>query len=139
GEAHKGKRASMVRQLARQIMDGPGDGPKLFEWGEQEREYAYVDDIVRANLAATHAQQSCVVNIGTGSSISFNALVARLNDALGVKFPIKPQYIKNPHGTNYQAHTLCDMRLAKEKIGFEASFDISRGIIAYHNSGTLLD
>src|SRR3989344_3186169 len=49
GESHKGPMASMVYRLAGQMQKG---NPRLFKWGEQAREYIYIDDVVRANVLA---------------------------------------------------------------------------------------
>ena len=48
-ENHKGKRASMIWQLAQQMKAG---NPRIFKMGEQKRDYIYVEDVVRANLPA---------------------------------------------------------------------------------------
>src|SRR5574341_680 len=49
-EAHKGAAASMVYQLAAQIR--AGKRPRIFKYGEQERDFVYVRDVVKATLAA---------------------------------------------------------------------------------------
>jgi len=75
GEARKGKRASMIYQLAQQIKQGP---PRLFGDGKQKRDYIYIDDVVRANLLAMELNESQVINIATGTATSFNNLVSLL-------------------------------------------------------------
>lgn len=130
GEKHKGKRASMIYQLAEQMKNGD---PRLFEWGEQKRDWVYVKDVVEANLLASEGQESAVVNCGYGQAVSFNDIVAILNKTLGTDK--KPIYFKNPFEAAYQNHTVCDMNLAAEKIGFHPKFDIEKGIEDYFNSG----
>ncbi len=131
-ENHKGKRASMIFQLAQQMQKG---NPRLFRHGEQKRDYLYVDDAVRANLMAAEARQSCVVNCGSGTAVSFNELVERLNRLLDVRR--EPEYIENPYADRYQSHTECDMALAKQQLGFVPEFDLQRGLEAYRRSGFL--
>jgi ADP-L-glycero-D-manno-heptose 6-epimerase len=131
-ENHKGARASMIYQLARQMLRG---NPKLFKHGEQKRDYLYVDDAVAANMLAARATESCIVNCGSGTAVTFNDLVAMLNEALGVRR--EPEYIENPYADRYQSHTECDMSLAKVKLGFVPKFDIRKGIAAYAGSGWL--
>ena len=126
GESHKGKRASMIYQLARQMTRG---NPRLFKYGEQKRDYLYVDDAVRANLLAAQAAESCIVNCGSGRAVSFNDLVSQLNRVLGVDRT--PEYIDNPYEDRYQSHTECDMTLAKQKLGFVPEFDLTKGLAAY--------
>jgi ADP-L-glycero-D-manno-heptose 6-epimerase len=131
-ENHKGARASMIFQLAQQMKGG---NPRLFAYGEQKRDYIYVEDVVRANLLAAQAQQSCIVNCGYGASVTFNDLVAGLNRVLGLQR--QPEYIANPYADRYQSHTECDMSLAREKLGFTPETAIQRGLEEYFRSGFL--
>ena len=131
-ENHKGPRASMIYQLAVQMRKG---NPRLFKYGEQKRDYLYVEDAVRANLLAAEAHQSCIVNCGSGAAVTFNEMVEILNKTLGVER--KPEYIENPYADRYQSHTECDMTLAKRLLGFTPEFDVRRGIEAYARSGFL--
>src|ERR1051326_5898910 len=50
GEARKGKMASMVYQLARQML--AGQRPRIFADGSQARDQVYVDDVVDCTIAA---------------------------------------------------------------------------------------
>lgn len=122
----------MIYQLARQMMSG---NPRLFEFGEQKRDYIYVKDVVRANLLASAAGASCIVNCASGRATTFNRLVEILNSELGLDR--KPEYFPNPFGANYQSDTRCDTAEAAERIGFEAAFGIEEGIRDYVESGWL--
>jgi ADP-L-glycero-D-manno-heptose 6-epimerase len=86
-ESHKGKMASMVYQLYRQLKTS--GRARLFEGtdgytdGEQRRDFVFVNDIVRVNLAlAEGPARSGVYNVGTGQARTFNdvagTIVARL-------------------------------------------------------------
>ena len=132
GEGVKGKRATMIYQLAEQMKAG---NPRIFKFGEQKRDYIYVKDVVRANVLALHAKESVIVNCGSGRATSFNDLIAILNSVLGTART--PEYIENPYTAHYQNHTECDMSLAKEKIGFVPEYDIEKGIRDYFTSGFL--
>ncbi|MBI4142114.1 NAD-dependent epimerase/dehydratase family protein [Candidatus Woesearchaeota archaeon] len=131
-ENHKQKRASMIYQLAQQMLTG---NPKLFEWGHHRRDFIYIDDVVEANLLAMQAKESCVVNCGTGKAVSFNEIVHFLNRTLGTNR--KQEYIKNHFEKTYQEHTVCDMNLAKEKLGFLPKYSVEEGIKKYYESGWL--
>ena len=133
-ENHKAKRASMVYQLAQQMVRGI---PKLFKYGEQKRDYIYISDVVKMNMLATKTHESCVVNCGYGKAVTFNELVDILNETLGTTR--EPEYIDNPYEGNYQDHTECDMGVAKEKLGFVPEFDIRAGIKNYYESGFLVE
>jgi ADP-L-glycero-D-manno-heptose 6-epimerase len=132
GEMHKGSRSSMIRQLAMQMVHG---NPKLFKDGEQERDYIFIDDVVEANLLALKASESCIVNCGSGSATTFNNIVGILNEVMNTERTI--EYIDNPYVDRYQNFTLCDMSLAKEKIGFVPDYDIKKGIEAYAKTGLM--
>jgi ADP-L-glycero-D-manno-heptose 6-epimerase len=132
GESHKGPMASMIYKLARQMQTGD---PTLFAYGSQRRDYIYVDDVVRANVAALDAEESCVVNCATGASPTFNEVVDVLNDELGLART--PVYIENPHPDSYQSDIRCDVSRARELLGFTAEYDLARGIREYHASGLL--
>lgn len=53
--------------------------------GEQERDYVYVGDIVRANVAALDRGDGDAVNIGTGNGVSVNSIHQLLKEATGYR------------------------------------------------------
>jgi ADP-L-glycero-D-manno-heptose 6-epimerase len=132
GEDHKGKLASMIHQLAKQML--AGKRPRIFDPGTQRRDFVYVDDVVQANLDATTATESGAVNVGAGQSWSFNEVVAELNRALGTDLPA--DYFANPYSFT-QDWTETDLTRARQLIGFAPKFDLRRGVEAYHASGKL--
>lgn len=133
GEAKKGKRATMIYQLAQTMLK---ENPRLFKYGEQKRDYLYVKDVVVANLLGAKAKESCVVNCGLGKATSFNEVVEILNKVL--KTNRKPDYFENPITKMYQGFTECDMSKAKKILGFVPAFDIRKGIEDYFKSGALI-
>lgn len=60
-----------------------GEQPRIFGDGEQTRDYVYVGDVVRANLAALDYDGSAVINVGTGTETSVNELFRTLRDLAG--------------------------------------------------------
>ena len=132
GEDHKGKLASMIHQLAKQMLGG--HRPRIFDPGTQRRDFVYVDDVVSANLAALTAKSSGAVNVGAGRSWSFNDVVSELNRALGTDLPA--DYFANPYAFT-QDWTETDLSAARAAIGYEPQFDLRRGVGAYHASGKL--
>jgi UDP-N-acetylglucosamine 4-epimerase len=125
-EAKKGRAASMIYHLARQIASGKR--PRLFTDGSQKRDHIYVKDCVRANLLAMTAP-SGVYNVGTGIGTSFNELVFHIGKALGVTPDI--DYIDNPYTGTYQDDTCADPMLARERLGFVAIHDVATAIPEY--------
>jgi len=132
GEDHKGKLASMIHQLAKQMRSGKR--PRIFTSGEQRRDFVYIDDVVSANLNAMTATKTCNVNVGAGTSWTFNQVVAELNRVLETDLP--PDYFHNPYSFT-QDWTETDLTLAREMIDFAPVFDLKRGINAYYQSGKL--
>jgi ADP-L-glycero-D-manno-heptose 6-epimerase len=132
GEDHKGKFASMIHQLARQMR--AGKRPRVFTAGEQKRDFVYVDDVVQANLKALQAKTGGVFNVGCGGAFTFNQVVAELNGVLGTDLP--PDYFPNPYSFT-QDWTEANVSESRRAIGYEPKYDLKRGIAAYHESGKL--
>jgi ADP-L-glycero-D-manno-heptose 6-epimerase len=132
GEAHKGKFASMIYQLARQMRSGKR--PRIFTAGQQKRDFVYIDDVVQANLKATQSRVSGHFNAGAGNSWSFNEVVAQLNRVLGTK--LQPEYFDNPYSFT-QDWTQTDLTESTKHLGYVPQFDLSKGIDAYFESGKL--
>jgi ADP-L-glycero-D-manno-heptose 6-epimerase len=132
GEAHKGKFASMIYQLARQMR--AGQRPRIFTAGQQRRDFVYIADVLQANLKAMAAKTSGVFNAGAGNAWSFNEVVAQLNRVLKTDLP--PDYFENPYSFT-QDWTQTDLTFAREKLGYQPQFDLAKGIDAYHASGAL--
>lgn len=132
GEAHKGRLASMIYQLAAQMR--AGKRPRIFKAGQQKRDFVYIDDAVQANLRALAARESGVFNAGAGRSWSFNEVVAELNRVLGID--LQPEYFDNPYGFT-QDWTETDQSLARQVLSYEPQIDLRRGVELYHESGRL--
>jgi ADP-L-glycero-D-manno-heptose 6-epimerase len=126
GEAHKGRRASMIFQLAKKIV--ARETPKLFKNGDQKRDWIYVKDVVRANLLAAKYDGSGIFNCGTGTATSFNDLIKYINNATDRFHPVEPEYVDNPYEDAFQNFTQCDMSLAKKELGFKPKYSIKKGI-----------
>ncbi len=127
GEYYKGKMASMVYQLYNQMK--AGKRPRVFKYGEQQRDFVYVKDIVKINLCAlNNGKETGVYNAATGIPRDYNAIIACLNKELGTK--LEPEYIDNPYPF-FQLKTQADMSLAKEKLGYEPDYSLEAGIADY--------
>ncbi|MDO8532437.1 MAG: NAD-dependent epimerase/dehydratase family protein [Dehalococcoidia bacterium] len=60
-----------------------GVQPVIFGTGEQERDFVYVSDIVRANLLALERGDGEAFNIGTEAGVSVNRIFVQLQAATG--------------------------------------------------------
>lgn len=132
GEDHKGKFASMIHQLAKQMR--AGIRPRIFEHGQQKRDFVYIDDVLQINRKAMAATESGAFNAGAGDSWTFNQVVEELNRVLGTS--LEPDYIKNPYSFT-QDWTQTDLTRSRDVLGYEPQFDLKKGVTAYHASGRL--
>jgi ADP-L-glycero-D-manno-heptose 6-epimerase len=126
GESYKGKTASMVYQLYKQMREGKR--PRLFKWGEQRRDFVYIKDVIRANLLAMERDVSGIFNIATGVARSFNEIVSILNQLLGTN--LEPDYFDCPYDF-YQNYTQADITKARELLGYEPQYSLEEGIRDY--------
>jgi ADP-L-glycero-D-manno-heptose 6-epimerase len=132
GEDHKGKFASMIHQLAKQMR--AGKRPRIFTAGEQRRDFVYVGDVVQANISAVKSTRGGVFNVGSGASWTFNEVVAQLNRVLETK--LEPDYFENPYSFT-QDWTEADLTESKRCLGYQPRYDLAKGIDAYLKSGQL--
>jgi ADP-L-glycero-D-manno-heptose 6-epimerase len=129
-EALKGRPASMIYHLAKQIKSGKN--PRLFKNGEHKRDHIYVKDCVEANLKAMGAP-SGVYNVGTGIGTSFNELVKVLSEVLGKDLEI--EYFDMPYDPKtYQMNTQADTKIAEKYLKFKAGYTLKKGIEEYMES-----
>ena len=124
-EAHKGKMASMVYQLYRQLRETGRarlfEGSDGFADGEQRRDFVSVADVVAVNLfLADGPARKGIFNVGTGQSRSFNEVVRCLVARLGGG---SIEYIPFPPGLRekYQSLTQADLS-ALRAAGYTAPF-----------------
>ena len=128
-EAYKGRPASMIYHLAKQIK--ANKNPRLFKWGEQKRDHIYVKDVVDATIKAMH-KKSGIYNIGTGIATTFNDLVKILNEVLGKN--LEPEYFDMPYDPKtYQSDTQADTTKTEKFLGFKAKWLLKKGIEDYIN------
>lgn len=126
-EKNKGRSASMIYHLGKQIIDGKN--PRIFKMGEQKRDHIYVKDAVKATIKALDAK-SGIYNVGTGTATSFNDLIKILNKVLGAD--MKQEYFDMPYeAETYQGNTQADTTNAEEILGFNAEYKLEEGIKDY--------
>ncbi|WP_120945036.1 MULTISPECIES: ADP-glyceromanno-heptose 6-epimerase [Helicobacter] len=125
GEFYKHKSASMILQLGLQALKH--QEVKLFEFGEQQRDFVYIEDVIQANVKAMCALTSGVYNVGYGNSHSYNEVVHLLQQELG---HFKVRYIKNPYAF-FQAHTCADISTTKQILDYQPAYNLQTGIKAY--------
>jgi len=126
-ENYKGKMASMIYQLARQMK--AGKNPRIFKYGKQQRDHIYVKDVVSATIKAASYRGLGIFNVSTGIKTSYNQLIHFLNETLETNY--KPEYFDNPYLDSYQNVTVADMRKTESEIKFSAEYSVFEGIVDY--------
>jgi UDP-glucose 4-epimerase len=100
--------------------------PTIYGDGKQTRDFVYVEDVVRALVAAAETPNidGEVFNIGRGQATSLLELLSFVGDAAGVEF--SPQFA--PPRTGDVKHSLANVSAAKERLGFVAQVDLREGL-----------
>ena len=126
-EFYKGKTASMVIQLAHQILDG--NSPRLFKGSDNiKRDFIYIEDVIQALVNSCTPKKSGIYNVGTGISRSFLDIVNILQKNLETN--LKIQYFPNPF-SGYQVHTQANIKDTKTFLNFVPKFSLENGIKDY--------
>jgi ADP-L-glycero-D-manno-heptose 6-epimerase len=132
-ESHKGKMASMVYQLYRQLKaSGRAQlfkGSDGYADGEQRRDFVFVGDVVRVNLAlADGPVRNGIFNVGTGQSRSFNDVARIIIARLGAGAIEYVPFPENVAG-KYQSFTQAELTVLRQA-GYAESFSTLENGIA---------
>lgn len=73
--------AGVVAIFAGALLDG--SPVRINGTGEQTRDYVFVEDVMRANMAVSESDLTGVFNVGTGRETSVNELFETLRNAIG--------------------------------------------------------
>lgn len=125
-ERAKGKYANVVTQFLWKMMDE--EQPVIWGDGEQERDFVYVKDVVKANILAAKKKDELdgeIINIGRNNPVTFNQVVEKLNEALGKN--IEPEHIENPRDKYVKEHR-ADITKAKELMGWNPDYSFEEGL-----------
>jgi len=124
GEESKKNLANLVSQFLWEMKKNKA--PVIYGNGKQERDFIYVEDIIRGFKMAMDSKIDCdVVNLGTGKYYNLNQLVKILNKVLNKNLPIV--YVKNTV-KNYINRQMADTTKAKKVLGFKNKISLEQGI-----------
>ena len=100
--------------------------PTIYGDGEQTRDFTYIDNVVHANLLAAKSTKGAghALNVACGERVSVNQIIAEINKLLGKK--VVPNYVAERAGD--VKHSLADISLARELIGFEPLVSFDEGL-----------
>lgn len=102
--------------------------PVIYGDGEQSRDFCFVENACYANwLGLTAPAKQCdglPMNIACNQRTSLNEILSRLQKLLGTQ--LRPKY--EPERIGDIKHSLADIQLAKEKIGYEPQVYFQPGL-----------
>ena len=95
------------------------------QWdGEQTRDFVYVDDCARANLAALDGGDGQAYNVGTGTGTSINALFQALMDVTGQDMTPR----RGPRRPGDARHSYLEVEKIERDLGWQPEVDLREGL-----------
>ncbi len=101
-----------------------GEPITIYGDGLQERDYVFVGDIVRANLAVLTKGENAIFNIATGTATSVNTLYQKLNQIHGLA--PKPTYA--PARSGELLRSVLDASLAQAQLSWHPATSLDQGL-----------
>ncbi|MDO8582869.1 MAG: NAD-dependent epimerase/dehydratase family protein [bacterium] len=101
-----------------------GKQPTIFGDGTKTRDYVYVDDIVRANVAALRKGKNATINIGWGKQIDDKTVFDEVKK--NIRFPHDPLYAEARPGEVYKI--ALEAKKAFEVIGWKPMTSFEKGV-----------
>jgi UDP-glucose 4-epimerase len=108
-----------------------GKNPVINGDGKQTRDYVFVGDVVRANIAALDSEYIGAVNIGTGQETDVVTLCERLREGVGSEV----NAVHGPAKPGEQRRSCLETSLASEVLGWRPKVALEEGLhqtIAYY-------
>lgn len=101
-----------------------GEQPVINGDGKQSRDYVFIADLVRANVAALSTSYSGPLNIGTGRETDVNQIFHAVRECCGSKAPEQ----HGPAKPGEQSRSVVDPKRAGEVLGWKAETSLEDGI-----------
>ena len=102
-----------------------GEVPTIHGDGEQSRDFTYVADVVRANLAAATADVAGrIFNVAAGQPVTVNRLAELIREVVGAQ----GEPVHGPPRAGDVRHSAADLAESRTHLGLEAPVDIRDGI-----------
>jgi dTDP-L-rhamnose 4-epimerase len=102
--------------------------PKIFEDGEQRRDFVSIHDIVRACGLALESERAAgeVINVGSGEIVTVNQVARRLARVTGREH-LEPE-VTGKYRVGDIRHCFADISKARELLGYEPQVDLDTGM-----------
>lgn len=118
--------SGVLAKFTRQMLEN--QAPTIWGDGEQSRDFTFIENVVHANLLAARAPAEAVsgrvFNIATNSRITLNQAVAMLRELTGYAGAVN----NGPDRSGDIRHSLADIRLAEEHLGYTVQVDFREGL-----------
>ena len=103
-----------------------GERPTIYGDGKQSRDFTFIDNVVRGNLAAADADDAVgkSINVACGTQFTLLHLVAAINDVLGTD--IEPIFAEARVGDVRES--LADITLARSVLDYEPQVEFGEGL-----------
>jgi UDP-glucose 4-epimerase len=101
-----------------------GEQPIVNGDGEQTRDYVFVGDVARANLAALQVAYTGAINIGTGIETNVNQLFQHLRHFTGASAP----EVHGPAKPGEQRRSVLSWQRAADVLGWQPQISIEEGL-----------
>lgn len=105
-----------------------GEAPTIHGDGEQSRDFTFIENVVHGNLLAAAAPadrvSGKVMNTATGIRVTLNEIVDLLREMTGYEGAV----LHGPTRAGDIRHSLADIGLAKEAMGYEPVVDFREGL-----------
>ena len=101
-----------------------GEPLPVYGDGEQTRDFTFIDDIVEANLLSLNEGAAGVYNIGGGSRVTLNDVLATLGELTGRQVTLDRQG-KQPGDVR---HTAADTSRARSELGYQPVVSLREGL-----------
>jgi nucleoside-diphosphate-sugar epimerase len=103
-----------------------GERPTIYGDGEQSRDFIFVGDVVRANLAAADSAAAAgeVLNVACGAGTTVNSLLASVNAVLGTGI----EAVHAPPRPGDILHSTADIAKARRLMGFGPGTSFADGL-----------
>lgn len=101
-----------------------GEPLPVYGDGEQTRDFTFIDDIVEANLQSLNDGAAGVYNVGGGSRVTLNEVLAILADLTGRELDLDRQG-KQPGDVR---HTAADTSRAQSELGYQPRVALREGL-----------
>jgi UDP-glucose 4-epimerase len=98
---------------------------EIYGDGEQTRDFVYIGDLAEAlEFAGEKPVSGIVMNVASGEAIAVNEVVRILSELVGR--PIRA--LRKPERPGDILHSLADVTIAREKLGFKARTPVREGL-----------